>query len=197
MKSTKEKFRKYLKWFIKGYLRNLYWEIYGRSINNPSLPAIPKSFLFVCKGNICRSVFAEHIALKIVNDNLKKTRSFYSVGLHVNNPIHPPEGAVLAGKRFSVDLDDHRSRKISQDLIETYDMVLSMEAWQLKVLKADYPYLRHKFFLLPLFDDYSRTSMGYKHYNILDPYGKSSDIYDDCFKRIERCVTKLISSISF
>ena len=55
----------FLKKFIKGTTREFYWRIYGRAIQNPQMPDAPGSFLFICKGNICRSPFAEHLAKKI------------------------------------------------------------------------------------------------------------------------------------
>jgi protein-tyrosine-phosphatase len=51
-------------------------------------------------------------------------------------------------------------------------------------------------FLLSLFEQGGAESkMGFYHYNIEDPYGKSPDEFHKCFRRIERCLEGLFSEI--
>ena len=55
---------------------------------------------------------------------------------------------------------------------------------------------KDKFLLLPLFDTVvSPETTGFYRYNIKDPYGKSPDEFQDCFKRIQRCIEKMFSEI--
>ena len=51
--------------------KKFYWSVYGRTICNPRLPQNINSILFVCKGNICRSPFAEYYASKYLNTSIK------------------------------------------------------------------------------------------------------------------------------
>lgn len=96
----KDQLRNRLKHWIKGNLRDLYWKIHGNKVKNPGLPDIPRSFLFVCKGNVCRSPFAEQLARKIAEKENYKNMTFFSAGLEVKNPNSPPEEAYIQQKNL-------------------------------------------------------------------------------------------------
>jgi protein-tyrosine phosphatase len=178
---------------IKANTREVYWGIYGNTIQNPRLPVEPGSFLFVCKGNICRSPFAEHVALRMANKRNITGKTFYSVGLDVTQSLPSPEDAVLAALRFHVDLHAHRSRQMTDDMLESFDMILVMEASQFNFLRRYYPRKRNKIFLLPLFGNNSMLRHGgYFRYNILDPYGKPVDDFLSCYERIYDCLSSLL-----
>ena len=49
---------------FKGAVKNVAWSVKGGAIVNPPLPLGVRSVLFVCLGNICRSPFAEHVAVR-------------------------------------------------------------------------------------------------------------------------------------
>jgi protein-tyrosine phosphatase len=177
---------------IKANTREVYWRIYGNTIENPRLPADPGSFLFVCTGNVCRSPFAEHIALSMANKRNITGKTFYSVGLDVTQSLPPPEDAVSAALRFHVDLHAHRSRQMTYDILQSVDMILVMEASQFNLLRRYYPGKRNRIFLLPLFDNKNMSKhRGYSRYNILDPYGKPVDEFLSCYERIHDCLSSL------
>ena len=48
---------------FKRTAKRLYWRTYGLFLTHPPVPPSPRSLLFVCKGNICRSPFAEAMAV--------------------------------------------------------------------------------------------------------------------------------------
>ena len=50
---------------VKRPVRDAWWRVRGMSIAEASLPAEPRSLLFICKGNICRSPFAERYAARV------------------------------------------------------------------------------------------------------------------------------------
>ena len=185
--------KNFLKKIIKGYLRDIYWDIYGKNIRNPACIVNPKSFLFICKGNICRSPFAEYIAKQILDNASKEKEIFYSAGLDVSQPLPSPKEAVLAAESFDVQLDSHRSRRINQNMIESFDMIIAMETWQFNNLKKSFPDFHKKICLLPLFDSrVNKSKGGFYRYNIQDPYGRNVDIFNACFQRIKECIRKMI-----
>jgi protein-tyrosine phosphatase len=153
-----------------------------------------KSILFVCKGNICRSPFAESIADKIaLKRSLKKVVSS-SAGLQVPISLGSPHEVLEVAEKFGVNLNAHKSNGITSRLAESSDMIVAMETWHVKRLREMFPMHGDKIFLLPLFESKNRRwKWSYERYNISDPYGKSLPYFQECFHRIERCIDEMFS----
>ena len=117
----------------------------------------------------------------------------HSAGLIVKNSQKSPVDAVAAAQKLGIDMNFHTSRPLTHELVDGYDVILAMEAWQLQQMKRQYPKYSSKFFLLPLFDPikYNNTQK-FLQYNIEDPYGKTKDRYQESFQRIERCIKGLV-----
>jgi protein-tyrosine phosphatase len=180
---------------LKRGLVDIYWTFRGPSIRVPAIPNNPRSFLFVCKGNICRSPFAEHLALKVRDERRLAGVAFGSAGLHVEKPIPSPENAIQAAKRFGLHLENHRSQSISLELVESYDMIIAMEVWQYAELKSSFRRHREKLFLLPLLCSSKFCNEGYTAFNIQDPYGGLPIAFENCFERISTCIKNVFSLI--
>ena len=182
---------KYIKTIIKDY----YWSVYGRTICNPLLPSHIKSILFVCKGNICRSPFAEYYASKYLSTSIPLL--YYSAGIKVQYPKAPPAEAIVSARNFGIDLNGHMSREISYTLIDEYDLIIVMEAWQYNYLRRKYRVFKNKIFLLPLFErQEGAPGSFYDICNIKDPYGKSVMEYDECFNKINKCLEIFMFNIN-
>lgn len=165
----KESYRNRLKHWIKGNLRDLYWKIHGNKVKNPGLPDNPRSFLFVCKGNICRSPFAERLGIRIAN-NCLAGMNFFSAGLEVSTSTPPPADAILAAESFGVHLNGHKSKRINYEILGSFDMIFTMETRHLKTLRESFPQFQDKIFLLPLFEKNKANTKGSYHFcNIPDP----------------------------
>src|SRR5208282_5998231 len=181
---------------IKQGLKRLFWLTYGISLKNPVLPENPVSFLFVCKGNICRSPFAERLAAKMANNKNYGSMTFVSAGIQAAESLDPPENAVLSAESFGVRLGDHKARQLDAALINSADMVLVMEPWHLKTLIKNFPDAQNKIFLLSLFDKNDPKEKDvFNRYNIADPYGKPPEQFDLCYHRIEKCLLGLFSRV--
>lgn len=152
--------------------------------------------LFVCKGNICRSPFAEKMAFQISDRIFKEELKFFSAGLYVNEPVESPIEVHTNAKIFGVSLDGHKSRRITRKMAESFDMIIAMESWHVQFLRDMFPDLESKFFLLALFEKGSKGWFSYQKSNVADPYGKSGEHFLDCFARIERCLDLLITHIA-
>ncbi len=192
----KSRIKNLLKKIVKGYLRDIYWDIYGKTIRNPECIREPESFVFVCKGNICRSPFAHYMAQKIISNGVKCNIKFDSAGLEVKEPKSSPENAVLAALDYGLDLKSHRSRILVRKMFESSDMIIAMETWHFQTLKRIFPENMDKIFLLPLFENNKYAKIkGFYRYNIRDPYGKSLNEFHVCFRRIERCIKALFKKL--
>lgn len=186
-----------LKQWIKNFFQNLYWCLWGRTIKNPPLPCCPKSFLFLCKGNICRSPFAEKLAARMAQTHCcGNDRVFASAGLSDVVAEPPPPLALEAAADHAVSLFGHLSKKLDSRVVYDFDIIIVMEAKQLRILRRLFPQLRGKLFLLPLFNKkYSNLKNSFLQYNIRDPYGCGLREFKVCYERIEACLTWMFTVI--
>lgn len=85
--------------------------------------------LFVCHGNICRSVAAEYIMKQIVTDN-NLQNNFYidsaaATTEEIGNPIYRPMKDVLV--RHNIKIGEHRARQIEKSDYQNFDYILCMD----------------------------------------------------------------------
>jgi protein-tyrosine phosphatase len=180
---------------FKYIIKNIVWYIYGRTVKNPDISISMKSILFVCKGNICRSNFAEklsHIKYNISNEYL-----LGSAGIYVKKPVGVPDEATIAASKYGVMFQNHKSKQLDYSLMEASDLVVVMEKWQYEYLRKIFLEFRNKIFLLPLIDSGNPGIYDqYSKYNIQDPYGRNISSYIECYGRIERCIDIMFSRIN-
>lgn len=189
-------FEQTLKKTLKKNLKELYWKLYYQKISNPEPPKVANSFLFVCKGNICRSPFAEYCARNIAENSRIAGNSFFSAGLQVLTSNPPPNEAVKAAECFEIILSDHKSKPLSSVLLESISMIITMEAKQMVTLKNQYPQIVDRLYLLPLFEyNIQDEKSYYNRLNINDPYGKSTNEFIICYRRIEACLRGLFTKL--
>lgn len=170
--------------------------MYGKFEKNPPIPPSPKYLLFICKGNICRSPFAEHLARKMILDRGIDGVSVDSAGFEAVSKNNSPSEAVKSAPRFGISLEGHSAKALEVSMIERADMVLVMEAAHRGHLAMKFPINNSKLFLLPLFCDLSTASTGkYFQFNVPDPYGQAEGEFTDCYLQIDRCLNGLFSSI--
>jgi protein-tyrosine phosphatase len=91
--------------------------------------------LFVCLGNICRSPAAEgvlrHHAPTLAID------SAGTGGWHVGSPPHGPMQAAARARGY--DLSDLRARQFRTDDFDAFDLILAMDADNLRQIEAMRP----------------------------------------------------------
>jgi protein-tyrosine phosphatase len=192
----KSRIRNLIKKTVKGYLRNFYWDIYGKTIKSPDCLKKPESFIFVCKGNICRSPFSHHLAQKIIENGLNAKINIDSAGLEAKEHERSPENAITAATDYGLNLENHKPKSFDRSMFKGATMVIAMETWHFQALKKRFPESMEKIFLLPLFENNKDAKMrGFHRYNIEDPYGRSLDKFHKCFWRIERCLEGLFDEI--
>ena len=87
------------------------------------------SILFVCTGNICRSVTAEGVFRKLANDaglgHLIKIDSAGTHGYHIGDPPDPRSQAAARSRGY--DLSKLRARKLDRNDFERFDLLLAMD----------------------------------------------------------------------
>ena len=117
--------------------------------------ASPIRALFVCTANICRSAYAETVARHLLGD--REDLVFASAGTHglTAQPINPdiavylPDGAEPAG---------FASRRVTRELVENADLVLTAEASHRTFLIEEFPRAFRKVLTLGQFAEAARGS---------------------------------------
>lgn len=173
---------------VKRWLRDLSWRVKGRTLANPPAPAEVRSVLFVCLGNICRSPFAAGLACHLAAQTGPIGVRFASAGIRTSQAERSPAEACRASARYNVDLRTHIPQSITSEMMRAHDAVVVMEGAHLRRLRADFPDLSRRIFLLPLFDACARGA--YERYNIEDPFGQSPEAFEACYGRIARALRR-------
>lgn len=152
--------------------------------------------MFVCKGNICRSPYAERLTRKLLADPSPESLRILSAGIHATAKNPSPKEAVSAARSFGIALDDHEARCLTDELIDESDMIVVMEAGQVRQMEEIFPASRGRCFLLSLFSG-ERPGWGnyYHQFNIPDPYGKNEDQFVKCYEKINDCVKNMLNRI--
>ena len=93
--------------------------------------------LFVCHGNICRSVGAQYIFDQMITDgHLEDEISCESAATsreEIGNPIYPPMRQALAS--HGVPIGDHRARQLRQSDYDEYDLIIGMDSENMYYIK--------------------------------------------------------------
>ncbi|BCZ17080.1 protein-tyrosine-phosphatase [Helicobacter sp. NHP19-003] len=93
------------------------------------------SLLFLCLGNICRSMLARGIATQIIQEQ-KLPLIVDGAGIssyHEGESAHPP--IIALAKRHGIDLTPFRSKPISQELASRFDCIVAMDESNIRSLR--------------------------------------------------------------
>ena len=98
-----------------------------------------QKILFVCRGNICRSPMAEFVFKDMVAkrglDNEFYIRSAATSSEEIGNGIYPPAAYELGRNNIAIDKEKRATRITRDDYIE-YDMIIVMEQYNIRNLRA-------------------------------------------------------------
>ena len=134
---------------------------------------VPHHVLFVCLGNICRSPTAEgvlrHLAALEAPELMLNIDSAGTADYHIGAP--PDPRSQRAALRRSVDISGLRARQVTAADFDRFDLILAMDAQNLRELLALQP--RGSRAVVKLFLEYTPQT---KVRDVPDPYyGGDSD----------------------
>lgn len=145
--------------------------------------------LFVCLRNICRSPLAEGLFRRSVQAAGVAERFFIdSSGTspwHVGQP--PDPGSIAVAAKHGIDISMQRARNLREDDGERFHWVVCLDASNKRVVGAR---IEPKELFLLRDVDPLRSGTG-----VPDPYGGSSQAFDECFEIIERCMEPLLERV--
>jgi len=136
--------------------------------------------VFICKGNICRSAYAEAVS---------KSLGIDTISCGISTVIDAPANAdaiEIASKR-GVNLKQHKTTPIASAVLRKTDLLVVMEPWQAdslnRILKTRHYITLQGIWLAPL------------RPHLHDPYGHSSAYFNNCFEYIEKSVNEITKKI--
>lgn len=136
--------------------------------------------VFVCKGNICRSAYAEAVSRSMGVEAI-------SCGLDTIENAPANIDAICNAIALGFDLKGHKTTPIMYLVIRKSDLLIAMEPWQCNFLQRSL-HRKHQITLLGL---WSRPIFPH----IQDPYGASPYYFKKCFEYIKSSVNELSKKI--
>lgn len=145
--------------------------------------------LFVCTGNTCRSPLAQVALVGALGDAAAKV-AVGSAGTAAFDgaPASAPSREVA--RRSGLDLEEHRSRRLTRALLAAADLVLLMDPRDralVRALDSEAAARTHG-----LVDFGRERSTGEA---IPDPYGGSAEAYEECLRRIETHLERVVPHV--
>ena len=144
-----------------------------------------RNIVFICKGNICRSAFADIKFRKYCqNDKVM----IDSCGISVDQGDYPPKEAVSVAGEFGCEKMAYRkSKSLAHCNLEIADLILAMEYGQYKYLVSLFP---SKIENIRLLRQYAPNLISFLC-NIDDPFSQGEKEYRKTFKLIDRILNEL------
>jgi protein-tyrosine phosphatase len=148
-------------------------------------------FLFVCSGNTCRSPMADGIFRKYLAEKLHcevdqlDTMGYKVSSAGIMNMGGSPASteAIAACAAKGIDINAHKSRQLSRELVEENDFIFAMGRMHSEQITALSPEAANKCALLA------------ENEEIADPIGQPEAIYKNCAELIEEAVKNRISEL--
>ena len=123
-----------------------------------------RTILVVCTGNICRSPMAAALLRALlVADEERGDWRVVSAGTRAPEGRSASPYAVAEMEQRGIDIRDHRSQGVTDELMQEADLVLVMTRHHAEMLSAAFPDQKEKVHLL--------SEMAGRSYDICDPYG--------------------------
>ncbi len=96
-----------------------------------------KKILFICHGNICRSVTAEFVMRRLAEEAGLSSQiaadSAATSSEEIGNPIYPPTLQTL--RRHGIEKACHRARQVTAEDYGRFDLLVVMDGANLRELK--------------------------------------------------------------
>ena len=163
------------------WYRILYLFGYYRSYRQIDWDSIDR-LVFVCKGDICRSAYAEVVAKSIGIDSI-------SCGINTVTGLPANDEAIKASAKRGFGLSDHKTTTVQSLALKKTDLLIAMEPWQANFLYRKLAVDKGMCLLLGL---WGKPATPYIH----DPYGHSPEYFNNCFDCIEESVYEIAKKIS-
>ena len=138
------------------------------------MPAI----LFICTANICRSPMASAIFNEMLKENnISEHWRVESAGTWALDGQSAADGSQSVMDDRGFDISDHRSKGLSGELLNSFDLILTMEWGHKEALRTEFQEIVGRIYLL--------SEMANQSGNVDDPYGGPISGYEETAREIE------------
>lgn len=137
-----------------------------------------RHILVVCVGNICRSPMAEAVLRDALRGQQDIIVESAGLGALVGHPAS--EHAIALMQERGLDIDGHRARQITPELVSAADLVLVMETGHKRVIDVNEPAARGKVHRLGEWQDR----------DIDDPYRQPKEAFEKALRGIDEGVSE-------
>lgn len=144
--------------------------------------------LIVCTGNICRSPYAERKLKALLAEEARADDVLVRSAGTVTTPGKEADPvARRIAKTRKIDLDTHRTSAITESLVRSSDLILTMQPSHLTaILKVDANAAERTVLLGALLLPDIASIL------VPDPYGQPDEAFQDCFEQLDQALTKLV-----
>ena len=159
-----------------------------------------KTILFVCTGNTCRSAMAEGIFKKMLKERAENnTRlNIISAGISALPGMSPTSEAILAMFEQGIDISQHHTQALQEELIKKADLILVMTNQHKEYIHKEFPFAQNKTFLLKKFTLNNKSESNQnneKNYEIIDPIGRKIEFYRITARELKKNLEKILDKI--
>lgn len=165
-------------------LRSLLWRAHGGVASSTPLRRTD-SILFVCKGNINRSLVAEQVLRR---EGFTRVASAGLLGMSGRQPSRAAESYIESNLQLPAGPLRSSSVRRAMAGLGTVDIVVCFERRHVVELLQRHPNLRGRVHLLTTLAGQTSGSL-----DIDDPHGGSDETYRACFERIESLLRRAVA----
>ncbi len=151
----------------------------------------PKTILFVCTGNICRSPLAEYIFRQLTKGREDLMAASAGLGAIIGRPMSDASERIL--RQRGMEPGKFRSRPVTEEMVQEASLIFAMTQEHLDDLADNFPAAADKSFLLREFD----PTVDEGHREIDDPFGGSFEEYEKTAREIEAAMPSVLRFIEF
>ena len=132
---------------------------------------------------------AEALLRHRVQENLLEGQPWRidSAGVNAMEGITPSKFSEAVMSERGIDISGHRAKTISEEMMNEFHLVLTMEKIHKQILKARFPEKSGKVFML--------SEMSGEEFPVDDPFGATLDDYQNTAEVIDRLIVKGMESI--
>lgn len=149
-----------------------------------------KVITVVCTGNICRSPMGERLLHHALRNEPAPFNSYKVISAGVSAFPGDPASrhAVKAMEKVKIDLSDHRSRPLSDQLLDISDLILTMTSSHGEIIRLQNPGLA-----IPVYRYREWIQSGSRE--VPDPFGGTLDLYVDTRDALAEAIPSILNYI--